>query len=143
MLTPGAGEDAIFSLGDEWNNLLRLIDFELRVSDRYKRYLSLTMIASGDGPVSISKTLEDVIRISDELVDLEGSTTLLMPETNMQGAMTAIRRFKTKCNGTIDLRFAVVTYPRDGKSAGVLVDKVVHRLDKAKAGATGEGVASG
>ena len=141
MLTPG--EDGIFSLGDEWNNLLRLIDFELRVSDRYKRYLSLTMIASGDGPVSISKTLEDVIRISDELVDLEGSTTLLMPETNMQGAMTAIRRFKTKCNGTIDLRFAVVTFPRDGKSAGALVDKVVQRLEKAKAGANGEVVASG
>ncbi len=141
MLTPG--EDGIFSLGDEWNYLLRLIDFELRVSDRYRRYLSLTMIVARNGPVSISKTLEEVIRISDELVDLEGSTTLLMPETDVQGAMTAIRRFKTKCNETIDLRFAVVTFPRDGKSAAALVDKAVRRLDKAKAGAKGEVVASG
>ena len=140
MLTPG--EDGIFSLGDEWNYLLRLFDFELGVSERYKRYLSLTMIAAGNGPVSISETLEDAIRISDELVDLEGSITLLMPETDVQGAMTAIRRYKTKCDGTIDLRFAVVTYPRDGKSAGVLVDKAVQRLDKARAGAKGEVVAS-
>ena len=141
MLTPG--EDGIFSLGDEWNYLLRLIDFELHVSDRYRRYLSLTMIVAGNGPVSINRTLEDVIRISDELVDLEGSTTLLMPETDVQGAMTAIRRFKTRCNGTIDLRFAVATYPMDGTSAGALVDKAVHRLDKAKTGAKGEVVASG
>ncbi|MDK1022433.1 MAG: hypothetical protein QGD90_12445 [Candidatus Hydrogenedentes bacterium] len=141
MLTPG--EDGIFSLGDEWNYLLRLIDFELRVSDRYRRYLSLTMIVAGNGPVSISKTLEDALRISDELVDLEGSTTLLMPETDVEGAMTAVGRFKRKCNGTIDLRFAVVSFPRDGKSTGALVDKAVQRLEKAKAGAKGEVVASG
>ena len=141
MLTPG--EDGIFSLGDEWNYLLRLFDFELRVSERYKRCLSLTMIAAGNGPVSISETLEDAIRISDELVDLEGSITLLMPETDIQGAMTAIRRYKTKCDGTIDLRFAVASFPRDGKSAAALVDKAVQRLNKAKAGAKGEVVASG
>ncbi len=58
-------------LPDRWNHLLRLFDFELRLSDRYKRYLSLTMLASGNGPVSISRTIEDTVRISDELADVD------------------------------------------------------------------------
>ena len=128
--------------GDRWDHLLRLFDFELRLSDRYKRYLSLTMIASGNGPVSISRTIEDTVRISDELADVDGTATLLMPETDTQGAITAIRRFKTKCNNIIDLRFAVVTFPTDGRYAGALVDKAVQRLDKAKAGSNGEVVAT-
>lgn len=133
----------MLSPGDERYHFARLLDFEIRVSDRYKRYVSLIMIASGNGPVSFSEISKDIIRISDELTDFEGASTLLMPETDMQGAMTAIGRFKTKCNGAIDLRFGVATFPADGVAAYGLLDKVVQRLVKARAGGKGEVVATG
>lgn len=120
-----------------------LLEYEVQSSKRYQRHFSLVMMACGKGSLNCRELLGDIIRGSDELVELDGHASLLMGETDCAGALQAVRRFKDRCNNHIDLRFSVICYPNDGESPAVLLETASRRLEEAKNRGVGALVATG
>ena len=55
-----------------------------------------------------------------------------MSETAKAGALKAVERFRAICFGQCDLRFAVASYPGDGRLTGTLLNAVHQRLGRAR-----------
>ncbi|MEK7794967.1 MAG: hypothetical protein AAB353_10570 [Candidatus Hydrogenedentota bacterium] len=112
--------------------LTRFLGYELKSAERYRRFVTLVMVASpGSRNGRVKKIVEDTIRNSDILADFDGAALVLMSETNSSGAITAIERYKAKNANQDDLRFSVVTYPSDGGGAEGLLATAFRRLQKA------------
>ncbi|MFC1737280.1 hypothetical protein ACFL1X_14305 [Candidatus Hydrogenedentota bacterium] len=114
-----------------------LLEYELRCSERYRRFLSVVMLKSGKETVDFRNLFGDLVRDSDVLFELEGKAMVLMSETDQTGAMNAVTRFKTMCNGALDVRYSVAVFPADGRSAGNLMDTGQRRLELAQAQTAG------
>jgi hypothetical protein len=117
----------------EQAGLHRLLEYEVRSSARYRRFISIVDVACDAGGAGFRSLLADVLRESDEVADQDFGTTILMGETDEAGALAAIRRYKNQYNGSIDIRFGVASFPRDGRSAATLLAVARRRLDRAQA----------
>jgi hypothetical protein len=71
----------------------------------------------------------DVLRDSDELVEFDSTSILLMGETDSKGALQAVTRFKKRCGDSLGMRYALAAYPGDGSSADDLLAVVHSRLE--------------
>lgn len=114
-----------------------LVDFELRGAARYRRFATLVMITAPESAVELIDFLADSIRGSDAVFHFESSAAILMGETDPSGAMAAVMRFKSRCDETIDLRFAVASYPSDGRDATTLLSALQRRRQEAVQGGFG------
>lgn len=115
-------------------HLLRwLVDYELRAAERYRRFVTLMLVASRNGGFLLKDVLAKTKRESDRLFELDNEVAILMSETDVAGALTAVERYKSLFSEEIDLRFSVVSFPLDGVNCSDLMGKVFQRLDEAKA----------
>ena len=113
-------------------HLHRLTDYEIRCSERYRRFFSLVFMTSGNGQVEFRKLLGDLLRTSDEFIELEGFSSILMSETDKTAALEAVSRFEELQMGSVDVRYSIASFPEDGKSSLELLLRASDRLDKAK-----------
>jgi hypothetical protein len=120
-----------------------LLDYEVRSSTRNRRFASLVVVASRNGSVTLANLPRSTIRESDEVFKWEADKVILMGETDKVGALEAVKRYQLNCTDSIDLRFAVSSYPEDGQTASALLRAVQGRIRKAKASRPGAVVSSG
>ncbi len=120
---------------------LRLVDYELRSSARWRRFASVLVIGAnshGKGIRKFRMLIEEVMRSSDEMTELAGGRlALLMPETSKEDALHAVARYRKRYDPCLDVRYGVASYPGDCRTAMVLLDKACSRLDTAWDGDTG------
>ncbi|MBI5094590.1 MAG: hypothetical protein HZB26_19420 [Candidatus Hydrogenedentes bacterium] len=109
-------------------SLLRwAVNYELRCCERYRRFMSVVYV-SHEGRERFPDAFSDVLRSSDVLVKAHSSSALLMGETSKQGALRAVERFKSQCGDLINMKYAVASYPTDGRTADDLLSTVRERL---------------
>ena len=60
-----------------------------------------------------------------------------MGETENDGAQHAIERYRKAIGGTVKVKYAVASFPEDGKAVGELMNAANRRLDIAKASDSG------
>ena len=123
--------------------LHRLIDYELRGAARYRRFATLTMMSIGHHQADLKELLRDTVRNCDEFVELESGAAVLMSETDTEDALIAVERYKCRCADQVDLRFAVASYPADGRGTVELLEILQRRLNQAEASGNGAVVAKG
>jgi hypothetical protein len=113
-----------------------LLDYELSAARRYRRDVSLIMVAGAGDRLKIN-LLHTIFRCSDELIPLGTDAAILMGETEKMGAAAAIARCLAVCPDEFGLRFAVVSYPKDGKMLEALLATARRRLEQARHCASG------
>lgn len=112
-------------------SLLRwTLNYELRCCERYRRFMSVVYVSHA-GRERFPEAFHDVLRGSDVLVKSDSSSALLMGETNKQGALQAVERFKSHSGDLINMKYAVASYPTDGRTAEALLSTVRERLEAA------------
>ncbi len=121
---------------DILNPLITILEYELRCSIRYRRYLSLVMM---DLSVDSVKREEDMrlnivsqIRECDQFFAEDGMVAILMSETDPCCALNVVDRLSNSMNGNGEPRFAIVSYPSDGYQAENLLKIAHRRLDRAR-----------
>ena len=120
----------------------QLLQYELHGAERYRRFVSLVMVSSDNGLPGVRNYLGTHVRDTDVLANFDHSVAVLMGETDTPGAMIAIERYKELFNNQVDLRFSVVTYPKDGGKPESLVQTAYRRLSEAKSATSGTIVAN-
>lgn len=109
-----------------------LLGYQLRMATRHRYFVSLVMVAVCARRISVRLLLDETLRASDEFFDLEEGTAIVMAHTGMEEAQEAIARYKSRCNGEVDLRFSIVTYPGDMGAVPDMLMKARQRLAIAK-----------
>jgi hypothetical protein len=116
----------------EFTMFYELLQYELHAAERYRRFVSLVMITSGNNGAGLTNLLGEHVRKSDVIADFDSSVAVLMGETDKNDALTAVRRYGNLFDSQLDLRFSVVTYPADGSNPYGLVQTAYRRLSKAR-----------
>jgi hypothetical protein len=119
------------------------VDYEIRSAARYRRFATIVMMSPMNQNLDIPALLADIIRHSDEFFGLSLGAAILMGETDSTGALAAIDRYKARCNGDADLRFALASYPTDGTVTSELISTVRRRLNEARIRQYGAVVSTG
>ncbi len=136
--------DAAFTGLEPVSILERLLDYELRAAARYRRFAALVMVTSGHKESDVVDLLDEQVRGSDEFLQLgDDAAAILMGETDSSDALVAVKRYKSRCQGGEDLRFAVVSYPADGRGTSELLSTASRRLRAARAGGYGAIISTG
>lgn len=120
-----------------------MLEYELEAAERYRRFLSLVMVADPERTGPVESIIGESLRQSDIMALLDGAAVILMSETNGDGARVAIERFKDGGYSNNDLRFSLATFPEDGRGVESLIAIASRRLQKAFAGLPLSVVASG
>lgn len=130
---------------EEIGFLTKFLGYELRSAERYRRFLSLVMVASPRTNERVNRLLGDSLRTSDVVADFDGASVILMSETNSAGALSAIERYKNTENikNVHDLRFSLVTFPSDNGGAESMIAAAFRRLQKAAEGDPGAVIMTG
>lgn len=119
-----------------------VLDHELLLAERYRRFVSVAMIKS-HAPIPQSQLLGNTIRDSDvyfKFSDTFGA--VLMSETDCSGALKAIDRYKENCHENVDMRFSIASYPKDHQSAPKFLSAAYHRMETAEKAEPGSVVTS-
>ena len=90
------------------------------------------MVTNGDGKISISSLLGQTLRACDQFFDLKEESAIVMPYTALDEAYIAVNRYKKKCNGAVDLHFAIVSYPEDATTATNMLETANRLISKAR-----------
>lgn len=107
-----------------------MLDYELCLALRHQRNVSLVLVTEARGRLRPT-VLESIVRRADEIFLLRSDAAILMSETPKAGALKAVDRLRGACVGHCDLRFAVATYPCDGRLTCLLLNVAHHRLKRA------------
>ena len=113
------------------NDLEWMLDYEMRSAMRYRRFLSLVVIATEE-PGNLHGFLRDTVRGSDEVFQLDSGAAVLMGETERSGALKAVERLQRATREMVPLRFAVNTFLFDGHTVAELLGTAQRRLEKAR-----------
>ena len=105
--------------------------------------MSLVLVGSGNGPLNLGSCLGDMVRDSDSYIELDESAAILMTETDAAGALSAIGRYREMYCDEVDLRYAVVCYPRDVRGPDEMIAMAHKRFEAAQAGESGAVVSEG
>lgn len=124
-------------------NMDWLLDYEIQLSSRYRRFLSLVLVGSEVTPWELSKVLSGTLRTSDACFAEAQGLSVVMGETESSDAIQAIHRYNSAVNGGMSLHHAVATYPADGATPSELKAVASRRLAVAKALGKGAYVAAG
>lgn len=120
-----------------------LLDYERRLAERYRYFLSLVMVSSLKQKVDIVELLAPTMRSCEMIFSSDNEYAILMPHTSEHEAQIAITRYKTMCNGEIDLRFSVTCYPDDISSITDPIQIGRRRLEIARRSGTSEVISTG
>ena len=113
-------------------NIEWLLDYEIRLSTRYRRFLSFVMVSAADkDPTTLDQVLSETIRSSDVRFLEQNGISVVMGETGKADAVHAIERYKRTLSGSMNARYAVATFPSDGKTSVALRHTALKRLKKA------------
>lgn len=139
---PGQQEDVV---QEDIGFLTKFLGYELRSAERYRRFISLVMVASPQSNERVNRLLGDNLRTSDVVADFDGASIILMSETNSAGALSAIERYKNTENikNVHDLRFSLVTFPADNGGPESMIASAFRRLQKAAEGEPGAVIMTG
>lgn len=118
--------------GESLRMLEYLLDYEIRVSGRYRRFATLIIVGSEDSATDIVDLLIGHIRASDEIFDLDSTAAIVMSDTDSSDALVAVRRYKSRCSNGVDLRFGIASYPSDARDSGELLSTAHRRLGEAR-----------
>jgi hypothetical protein len=122
-----------------------LLDYELNQSARHRRFVSLVMLSlEGNGDwEKLDKILDGIVRYSDALFFLTNSIAVLMGETDNSGALKAVERYQEMISAAMDVRYAIASFPNDGKAPMELIYTADRRLTIANTLDRGSIVAKG
>lgn len=107
-----------------------MLDYELCLALRHQRNVSLVLVSEPAGKLKLG-VLGNIIRRADEIFLLRCDAAILMSETPKAGALKAVERLRGACVGHCDLRFAVASYPSDGRLTCLLLNVAHRRLKRA------------
>ncbi len=102
--------------------------YELRCAQRYRRYVSVLVGSYKDNGRHFCEFFRDILRESDEVVESGSEVTLLMAETDQEGARAVMRRLKERYEGFVDVHFGAASYPVDGHNLMTLLSVARRRL---------------
>ncbi len=120
-----------------------LLDYEVRSSVRYRRFLSIVLAACIGGRNAKELAWSNTLRESDARFEVEDGIAIVMGETDRLGALVAVERLRRRCGEGADVRFAVVSFPVDGYIASDLLATAYRRVNRAKTLHPGAIVATG
>ncbi len=106
-----------------------LLDYELSQSTRHRRYVSLVVLSANGSSSRIEPLLSGALRDSDVLFPLDHAVAVLMGETERADALNAIGRYRDAIGETLGVRYAIVSFPDDGKVTGEMIDLAYSQLD--------------
>lgn len=132
-----------FDVRTDFPVLRQMLQYELHAAERYRRFVSVMMVAPGNGFIGLGDSLAGHCRTSDVMAETDMGVAVLMGETDTSGALTAARRYLNFFDNQADLRFSVVTYPSDGGKAEGLLERATRRLGEAMEGEMGAVVCTG
>jgi hypothetical protein len=89
-------------------------------------------MAAAEGHPDFRILLGDTIRDSDGFFISDGEAVLVMGETDRQGAMRAVMRFKDRIDDRCDVRYGVSSYPVDGHTSTELLARGRERVIRAR-----------
>lgn len=109
-----------------------LLHYELGCSARHRRFVSLVMLSSNDVQSrDFQHVLDDSIRDSDAAFQMDNEVVVVMGETDSSGALKAVERYQRMMAHQADARYAVSSFPIDGKAPSDLLDAARRRLSRA------------
>ena len=117
--------------------LRETMQYELYVSERNRRYVSLMMLTSPTDQQGLKLCFPPHVRKSDVMADCDNSIAVLMSETDQSSALCAVDRYRELLKNQFEPRFSVVTYPSDENSVDQLIELAENRLQKAGNGYNG------
>lgn len=123
--------------------LREILHYELVSAQRYRRFVSVVMVADTRGKGSVDRILSEKVRYCDVMAAADTTAVIMMSETGSAGAQSAIERYKKDAVDSADLRFSLVTFPHDGRGVDGLINTGNRRLRKAVESAPGTVVAAG
>ena len=106
-----------------------LLEYELAQSARHRRFVSLVMLSANGSTKKIEPILDGALRDSDVLFSLDHAVAVLMGETERAGALNAIKRYRNAIGESLDVQYAVASFPDDGKATEELIDLAYSQLD--------------
>jgi GGDEF domain-containing protein len=119
-----------------------LLGYELRGAARHRYFVSVVMMAPLQEKISMARLLKDTIRASDQIFTLNGEAVIVMAHTANNEAQKAVERYRRMCNGQVDVRYSIATYPDDGGTVADILKTAEQRLAQAKRGEFGTVVSS-
>ena len=123
--------------------LREILHYELESAERYRRFVSVVMVADTRGNGNVDRILSEKVRYCDVLAAADTMAVIMMSETGSAGAQSAIERYKKDATDGADLCFSLVTFPHDGRGVDGLIDVGSRRLQKAVESTPGTVVAAG
>lgn len=109
--------------------------YEIRCSERYRRFFSVIFMTSdhgGNGSVKLKEFLSESLRESDVCTEFEGHTGIIMCETDKDSALEAVKRLGRLQYGLVDVRSSIASFPEDGTTYRNILQKASNRLHEAK-----------
>lgn len=120
-----------------------LISYELRKAARHRHFVSVVLMAPCEEKISMAQLLKNTVRASDQLFTLNGESAVLMPYTSKYEARKAAERYRSMCNGEVDVRYSIASYPGDGGAVADILKTAEQRLKQAKRAGFGAIVTAG
>ena len=114
-----------------------LMEYQLRLATRYRFFVSLILVAPRDKKVNVNRLLEETLRDCDLLFDLQERSAILMSHTGVEEACKAVERYQSLCNGKIDLRFGLASFPDDARAVANMLETAEGCLAEAQRGGRG------
>ena len=109
-----------------------LLKYELRSARRFRRFATIVAMGTTNGiPPSLPKLLDETLRDSDVVAQDENELTVLMPETDPNGVLCALKRYILQTS-TLGLRYGVATFPTDAREDHKLMSTALRRLNLAR-----------
>jgi len=108
-----------------------LLDYELTQSARHRRFVSLVMLSANGNTKKLDRMLGEAVRNSDALFFISGAVAVLMGETDRSGALQAVGRYQDEISDSVDVRYAVSSFPGDGRATSEMMDVARRRLNMA------------
>ncbi|MBX7257243.1 MAG: hypothetical protein K1Y02_12840 [Candidatus Hydrogenedentes bacterium] len=109
----------------------RVVNYAIRVADRYQRNVTLVMLSAGQDGARARKLLAQCARSCDEVMEFHACAAVLMGETDEEGALHATERYKRVHGSKEDMRFGMASFPKDGQSATSVFRTAFKRMNKA------------
>ena len=108
-----------------------LLEYELQAAERYRRYLTLVLVDTDGCTSYLEKIFVATLRDCDAVSANHRSIFIIMSDTRPSGALCVIERLKRECDENKNNFYSVVSYPKDGVSAEMLIAKAQEQLHDA------------
>ena len=112
-----------------------LLQWEILVSNRYRRYFTLLQLKTQTmDSREMKQLLLESYRDSDSVHQIEKDSSIIvviMSETDRMGAWRNIQRTIDRWTRQLDLWISMVRYPEDGKTSDELIGVLDQRMERA------------